>query len=81
MTRQLRQPFEIKSVQAAKPPSGTEGSAWCRYVITQGPNTIRGYRQGKLSTVKGEIKALVEQLNDRRSGKRKLASPGRRAKH
>lgn len=81
MAQQHRQNYQIKSIQRAKAPRGTNGTAWCRYVITQGSNTIRGYRQGNLSTVRGEIKALVEQLNDRRSGKRKPAPIRKRAKH
>lgn len=73
--------YEIKSIERVAPPSGAEGSAWCRYVIEQGNNVIRGYRQGYLKTVKGEVKELVKQLNDRRSGKRSLAAPKRRTKH
>ena len=60
---------------------GAEGSVWCRYVIEQGDNTIRGYRQGPLKTVRGELKELVKQLNERRSGNRSPAAPKKRTKH
>ena len=63
-------PYEIVSVEKTDPPSGTEGSDWYHYVIAQGPNIIRGYRQGALSAVKIAVAEVVEQLNQRRFGKR-----------
>ena len=50
-------------------------------MITQGSNTIQGYRQGNLKTVTGEVKAIVKQLNERQSGKRSVAAPKKRTKH
>jgi hypothetical protein len=76
-----RQSYEIKSIERSEPPVDVEGSVWCRYVIKQGDNTIRGYRQGPLKTVRGEIKELVEQLNDRRSSKRSPMAPKKRTSH
>lgn len=81
MTDQSRQDYEIKSIERTEPPKGAHGTSWCHYVIEQGNNTIRGYRQGNLRTVRGELKELVRQLNDRRSGKRSLAAPKKRTKH
>ena len=60
---------------------GEEGSAWCRYIIKQGRNTIRGYRKGSLKAVSVVIKELVKQLNDRQSGKRNPAAQKKRTKH
>lgn len=73
--------FEIKSIQRSEPPVGAEGSVWCRYVLKQGDNIIRGYRPGPLKTVRGEIKALVKQLNDRRSSNKSQMAPIRRTRH
>ena len=63
-------PYEIVSVEKTDPPPGTEGSGWYYYVIAQGPTIIRGYRQGALSAVKSAVAEVVEQLNQRRFGKR-----------
>jgi len=81
MSETLRDSYEIKSIERAEPPVGAEGAVWCRYVIQQGDNTIHGYRPGNLKVVRGEIKELVQQLNERRAGKRSLAAPKRRTKH
>ena len=62
--------YEIVSVEKTDPPPGTEGSDWYHYVIAQGPNIIRGYRQGALSAVKSAVAEVVDQLNQRRFGKR-----------
>ena len=52
-------PYEIVSVEKTDPPPGTEGSDWYYYVIAQGPNIIRGYRQGALSAVKSAVAEAV----------------------
>ena len=74
MIEESQKHYEIESVQRTDPPPGAEGSAWYRYVITQGTNTIRGYRQGNLKSVTGAVRELVAQLNERRMGKRAAAS-------
>ncbi len=66
----MGQPYEIVSVQRAEPPPGLEGSDWYRYVITQGSNTINGCRQGDLNAVTLAVEEIVDQLNERRLGKR-----------
>jgi hypothetical protein len=82
MTDEDPQNYEIESIQRADAPAGAEGSAWCRYVIKRGDSKIRGYRQGSVKTVTLEVKEMVEQMNDRRSGKRSpTAPPKRRTKH
>lgn len=47
-----------------------DGSGWYCYVIGQGDNTIRGYKQGSLEIVKQSAQEIVERLNERRFGKR-----------
>lgn len=81
MADEQAQSYEIESIQRAEAPVGAEGSAWCCYVIKQGDNTIRGYRQGSVKTVTVEIRELVKQMNDRRSGKRSPAAPKKSTKH
>ena len=74
MTDESRKHYQIKSVKKTDPPTGSEGSVWYQYVITQGTNTIQGYRQGNLKAVTEAVKELVEKLNERRMGKRAPAS-------
>ena len=65
----MGQPYEIVSVRPAKPPPGTEGSNWHRYVIAfEGSNSIHGYRQGNLKTVTKVVEEIVAQLNERHLG-------------
>jgi len=68
--RVLGQPYEVVSVRGVAAPPGTEGSGWHCYVIVQGPNTIRGYKQGNLEAVTREVDEIIDQLNERRVGKR-----------
>ena len=48
------------------------GTDWHCYVIGQGTNTIRGYRQGSLEAVRQSTEEIVTRLNERRLGKRGL---------
>ena len=64
------QPYEIVSVKRTETPPGAEGANWHHYVIVQGSNTIRGYRQGSLKAVKTAIDEIVVLLNERQLGKR-----------
>ncbi len=64
------QPYEILSVKRTETPPGAEGANWHHYVIQQGPNTIRGYRQGNLKAVKTAVEEIVVLLNERQLGKR-----------
>jgi hypothetical protein len=68
----MGEPFELDSISAAKPPPGTDGIDWRRYVISQGDRTIVGHRQGSQQSVKLAIEDIVVLLNERRIGK-----PGR----
>ena len=65
--------FQISSVQPMEPPSGSDAAEWHSYVIVQGPNVIRGFREGNLKTVTSAAEAIVIQLNERRMGKRARA--------
>ena len=62
--------FEIVSVEPVDPPRGIVGGGWHCYIIEQGENTIRGYRQGNLKSVTRSVEEIVAQLNERRYGKR-----------
>ena len=69
-TSEVRQSYEIVSVQRAEGPPGTEGSNWYRYVIAfEGSNNIKGCRQGNLNVVTGAVEEIVAQLNARHRGK------------
>ncbi len=66
----MEQPYEIVSVRRAKPPPGTEGSNWHRYVIAfEGRDSIHGYRQGNLKAVTRAVEEIVAKLNERRLSK------------
>lgn len=62
--------YEIESVVPADPPAGMEGANWHCYVIVQGSNRIRGYRQGSRKAVTTAVQEIIAQLNERRFGKR-----------
>jgi hypothetical protein len=64
------QPYEIVSVDRTDPPEGMEGDDWHCYVISQGKNTIEGFRQGKPRAVKKAVEDIVAQVNERHMGKR-----------
>ena len=65
----IEENYEIVSVRPTEPPSDMAGTNWHSYVIVQGANTIRGYRQGTLNSVTKAVKELVFRLNERRAGR------------
>lgn len=69
----IEQDFEISSVKPMDPPPDSAATEWHSYVIVQGPNTIRGSREGNLKTVTMAAEVIVAQLNERRMGKRARA--------
>ena len=82
----IEEDYEILSVQPSEPPSDMEGTDWHCYVIAQGNNTIRGYRQGNLTSVIRSVEEIVTLLNERRLGKRgrvhlDMSSRGKPAKN
>ena len=66
----IEEDYKIVSVQPTEPPTNVDGTNWHSYLIMQGTNAIRGYRQGSLSSVTKAVKELVFLLNERRAGKR-----------
>ena len=69
--RDAHQPYEVASIRSVDPPPGTEGLGWHEYVIAQGGvNVIQGFRQGSLRAVTWALDEIVEQMNERRKGKR-----------
>ncbi len=61
--------FGIASVKPVDTPPGMDGSRWHCYIIEQGDNSIRGYRQGSIDTVTRAVEEMVFRLNERRRGK------------
>ena len=66
----IEKDYEIVSVEPVDPPENMDGTDWHCYVIGQGRNRIRGYRQGDLASVKRSVEEIVLHLNERRVGKR-----------
>jgi len=67
--------YQIDSVKPSEAPQGMLGMDWHCYVIVQGRNSIRGYRQGSRPVVMSAVEEIVNQLNERRYGKRWRGSP------
>ena len=61
--------YGIESVEPVDPPRGMAGTDWHRYIIVQGKNNIRGYRQGSIDTVTQAVEEIVVRLNERRRGR------------
>jgi len=66
----LGEPFTLSAVDQTDAPMAGEDGTWCRYTITQGENVITGYRKGSRTAVTRAVKAIVEDLNERRHGRR-----------
>jgi len=66
----MAEAYAIVSIEPSEAPENTEGSDWHCYVIAQGPNEIRGFRQGKRKAVTLDVEEIVARLNERRTGKR-----------
>jgi hypothetical protein len=81
-TQTLDESFQLDNIERAKAPDGGAGQSWFRYTITQGPNTITGYRQGSQRAVSKAVKEIVVELNERRRGKkgRVHLTPSRKSK-
>jgi len=69
-THVLEEAFQLGDIERAQAPDGGAGQSWFRYTITQGPNTITGYRQGSQRAVSKAVKDIVFELNERRNGKK-----------
>jgi hypothetical protein len=62
----LPDPFEIVSIRSVAAPKGMPEADWHRYEISQGHNTIVGYRPGGAETVRDAVELIVLRLNLRR---------------
>ena len=69
MQQSIEDKYGIVSVKPVEAPRGTVGTDWHCYVIEQGNNNIRGYRQGSIDTVTRAVEEIVVRLNERRRGK------------
>ena len=69
MPNSIEEKYGIVSVEPVKPPRGMAGTDWHCYVIEQGKNNIRGFRQGSIDTVTRAVEEIVDRLNERRRGK------------
>lgn len=63
-------PYELVSIKKSAPPPGSDGNDWYSYRISQGSNTITGYRQGERAAVEAALRQTVVALNERRSPRR-----------
>lgn len=61
--------YEIVSVEPTDPLTDMAGTGWHCYVIEQGANTIRGYKQGSKDSVTRAVEEIVARLNERRYGR------------
>lgn len=66
--------YKIVSVESTVPPEPMVGKGWYCYVIGQGENQIRGYKQGSLEAVRKSVEEIVLGLNERRFGSRARAN-------
>jgi hypothetical protein len=66
----LPDPYEIVSICSVSAPSGMPGADWHRYEISQGRNTIVGYRAGAADIVREAVELIVLGLNMRRTNRR-----------
>ena len=69
MLQGIEEKYGIVSVKPVDTPRGAVGTDWHCYVIEQGKNSIRGYRQGSIDTVTRAVEEMVFRLNERRRGK------------
>ena len=61
--------YAIVSVEPVDPPGNLSGTGWHCYIIEQGDNRIRGYKQGNTGAVTRAVEEIVVRLNERRYGK------------
>lgn len=66
----LPDPYELVSIQSVPAPAGATGPSWHRYEISQGRNSIIGYRDGAMGDVTVAVEAILVQLNERRRHRR-----------
>ena len=57
--------YRLIDIEPTQPPDGSSGE-WFLYRISQGPNTIKGYKSGSRFSVTTDVEQIVEVLNERR---------------
>ena len=69
MQQNIDEKYGIVSVKPVNAPRGAVGTGWHCYIIEQGTNSIRGYRQGDIDTVTRAVEEICVRLNERRRGR------------
>ncbi len=62
--------YRLLVIEPTSAPDGSGGKDWFTYRITQGPNSIRGYKRGSREAVTAEVEQIVVSLNERRGMRR-----------
>ena len=62
--------YRLLVIEPTNPPDGSTGKDWFTYRITQGANSIRGYKRGSREIVTAEVEQIVVSLNERRGVRR-----------
>ena len=62
-------PYTLESNSSCEPPYQSTENNWYQYNISQGTNTITGYKSGEYTYVIQSINANIERLNLRQKGK------------
>jgi hypothetical protein len=57
--------YRLIDIVPTQPPDGSSGE-WFLYRISQGANTIKGYKSGSRYSVTNDVEQIVEVLNERR---------------
>ena len=62
--------YRLLVIEPTNAPDGSTGKDWFTYRITQGANSIRGYKRGSREVVTAEVEQIVVSLNERRGVRR-----------
>jgi hypothetical protein len=62
--------YRLRVIEPTSAPDGSSGKDWFTYRITQGSNSIRGYKRGSREAVTAEVEQIVVSLNERRGVRR-----------
>ena len=69
-----KKPYTLNSLIKCKPPFHADEKNWFKYKISQGANTITGYKCGEYDYVLQSVQVNIEQLNQRQTGSYKSIS-------
>ena len=62
--------YRLLAIEPTKAPDDSGGKDWFTYRISQGENSIRGYKRGSREVVTAEVEQIVVSLNERRGVRR-----------